>query len=252
MTPEERNLISGLFDRMRAQGSIQKDYEAESLINQQVRQNPDAAYMMVQSVLVGEQTLNAASERIQQLESRIRDLEAAAGKSQSSGGSFLGGLFGGGSRPAATSVPQTRSNAPAGGPWGQSAQPQYQQPQYQQPPMQQGYAQPAPRAGGGFMAQAMTTAAGVAGGMLAANAISNMMGGHHGGGAFGGASGNTGYSQSQMDAAQDAAQDQQMASDEDQQQDQQQDQNYAADDNDPGTSNASDDSWGGSDDSTDA
>ena len=245
MTPEERNLISGLFDRMRAQGPIDKEREADALIGTQFRQNPDAGYMLVQSVLIQEQALNAASDRVQQLEARVRDLESASrNASQSSGGSFLGGLFGGGNRAAPTSVPQTR---PANSPWGQSAG-QPMQPQYQQPPMQQGgYAQPAPaRAGGGFMAQAMTTAAGVAGGMLAANAISNMLGGHHG------HSGNSGYDQGRSDAASDDAQDRQMAQDaqQDAQQDAEQDTNYA-DNNDPGVSPASDDSWGGGSDSTD-
>lgn len=244
MTPEERNLISGLFDRMRAQGPIDKEREADALIGTQFRQNPDAGYMLVQSVLIQEQALNAASDRVQQLEARVRDLESASrNASQSSGGSFLGGLFGGGNRAAPTSVPQTR---PANSPWGQSAG-QPMQPQYQQPPMQQGgYAQPAPaRAGGGFMAQAMTTAAGVAGGMLAANAISNMLGGHHG-------HSNSGYDQGRSDAASDDAQDRQMAQDaqQDAQQDAEQDTNYA-DNNDPGVSPASDDSWGGGSDSTD-
>ena len=149
VTPDERNLITGLFDRMRAQGAVPKEYDAEQLINTQVRQIPDSAYMLVQSVLVGEQTLNATAERIQQLEARIRELESKGAAQQSSGGSFLGGLFGGGSKSASTSVPTSRSSAPANSPWGQpSGQPS--QPQYGQPPMQQGYpqqggyAQPAP------------------------------------------------------------------------------------------------------------
>ena len=183
MTPDERNMIMGLFDRMRSYGAIEKEGEAETLINAQVRQIPDSAYLLVQSVLVQEQTLSSANDRIKQLEARVRDLETAGGRAQSSsGGSFLGGLFGGG-RAAATSVPTSRGIAtPPGSPWGQSGgqpaapamqQPQYQQPQYQQP------MQAAPRAGGGFFAQAMTTAAGVAGGMMAADAIRGMMGGGH-------------------------------------------------------------------------
>lgn len=245
MTPEERNLISGLFDRMRSYGTVEKEREADQMISSMVRQNPDSPYMLVQSVLIQDQALVTANDRVQQLESRVRDLEANAEKAQqSSGGSFLGGLFGGGSRPAATSVPTTRQAPPANSPWGQP-----QPPQGQYAPQPQGYGAPqaAPaRAGGGFMAQAMTTAAGVAGGMLAANAITSMMHGHpsH--------TGASGYDQSGNDAAQDAAQDQQSA--QDAQQDQQQDTEYAADDgnNDPGTSPASDDSWGGGSDSTDA
>lgn len=32
MTPEEHQLISGLFERMRAQGPVEKDRDAEGLI----------------------------------------------------------------------------------------------------------------------------------------------------------------------------------------------------------------------------
>ncbi len=238
MTPDERNLIMGLFDRMRSYGAIEKEHEAEALINAEVRKIPDSAYMLVQSALVNEQVVASSQERIQQLEARIRDLEArGAAPQQSSGGSFLGGLFGGGSRPQPTSVPATRGAAPSG-PWGQPAgqpaQPQYQQGGYQQGmPMQQAAPQ---RAGGGFMAQAMTTAAGVAGGMLAANAISNMMGGHK---SHDQSTSNTGYDQSAADRNQDAQQDQEIA---------QQD-SYGGD-NDPGSSGASDGGgWGGGDSS---
>jgi uncharacterized protein len=172
MEHEERQLITGLFDRMRGFGTVQKDRDADQLISQNVRAMPDAPYLLVQSVLIQEQTLQQADARIQELESR----PAAA---PASGGSFLGGLFGGGSRPAVpASVPPMGRGAPAGSPWGQQAaapQPQYgQQPQYAP--------QQAPAAGGGFMKSAMATAAGVAGGMLVASSIQNMMnGGQHGG-----------------------------------------------------------------------
>lgn len=94
------------------------------------------------------------------------------------------------------------------------------------------------RAGGGFMAQAMTTAAGVAGGMLVANAIGNMMGGHK---SHDLGSQNTGFDQAAADRAQDAAQDQEIA----------QQQSYA-DDNDPGSSSAADSGGGWGGDSSDA
>lgn len=41
MTPQERQLITGLFDRMRGFGAPEKDTEAEALINQSVRALPD-------------------------------------------------------------------------------------------------------------------------------------------------------------------------------------------------------------------
>lgn len=184
MTPEERAMISGLFDRMRGVGPVAKDAEAEALIVNSIRQQPDAGYMLVQSVLVQEHALQQAGARIEELEARMQQLEAQAARpapQQSS--SFLGGLFGGGSS-APSSVPATgRQSAgfaqgqqrmapqPArpGSPWGQAAQPGMGAPMQHQP-----------AAGGGFLKSAMATAAGVAGGMLLANSISGMLGGSSG------------------------------------------------------------------------
>ena len=207
MSPEERELIGGVFERMRSVGSIEKDREAETFINSSVRQIPDSAYMLVQSVLVQEQALQRADDRIRDLEDQLNQMSAdleAARKSgaSSSGGSFLGGLFGG-SKPAPTppaaspwgsSVPSTgRQTTGFNGP-AQSSQPWANQaPQqggYNQAPIQQ--PQAASGGGGGFMKQAMVTATGVAGGMLVAGAIGNMMKGNSEGGSHH-SSGDRGY-----------------------------------------------------------
>jgi hypothetical protein len=179
MTPDERQMIQGLFDRMRQQGAVDKDRDAEALIRDAVRQNPDAAYMLVQTALVQEMVMQQSQERIQELEARVQQLEAPTARpQQQSSGSFLGGLFGGGARPAA--VPPTGpavgrqsggfGAAPMAGrpssPWGSAPGAQMQG----GAPMQQQAA-----GGGGFMKSAMATAAGVAGGMLVAGAISNML-----------------------------------------------------------------------------
>lgn len=169
MTPEERQLIQDLFDRMRSYGAPEKDREAEDLINRAVRANPDASYLLVQSVLVQEQTLQQADQRIRELEDRVRDLEEQA-QPRRSGGSFFGSSPWGRSEPArGSSVPQVGRSAPAasssfGGarPWSQPGQPA---------------PAPAPAQGGGFMRTALSAAAGVAGGMLLADGIRSMMGG---------------------------------------------------------------------------
>jgi uncharacterized protein len=180
MTPDERQMIANVFDRMRAVGRFEKDRDAEDFINQSVRQIPDSAYLLIQSVLVQEQALAGADERIRMLEGQVASLEAArAPAAPAASGGFLGGLFGG-SKPAA-SVPMTGRQSPSFGgaspsPWGSA--PAGNGGGYQQQPQGQPAYQPqaaAAPAGGGFMKQAMTTAAGVAGGMLAANAIGNMM-----------------------------------------------------------------------------
>ncbi len=79
MTPEERQMITGLFDRMRSYGTPEKDREAETLINEAVRSTPDAAYMLVQSVLVQEHALQEAGNRIKDLEEQVRSAAAARG-----------------------------------------------------------------------------------------------------------------------------------------------------------------------------
>ncbi len=75
MTPEERQMITGLFDRMRSYGTPEKDREADTLINEAVRSTPDASYMLVQSVLVQEHALQEAGNRIKDLEEQVRSLQ---------------------------------------------------------------------------------------------------------------------------------------------------------------------------------
>jgi hypothetical protein len=158
VTPEERQLISDLFDRMRSFGVPVKDREAEALINQSVRSSPDAPYILVQSALVQEQALELAHSRIQDLEENLRALEEKQGRAASGAGSFLGGIFGRARAPSPSSTSGVKSDRP---PWR---------------PDQSPAQQPAP-ASGGFLQSAMTTAAGVAGGMFAAGAIRDLFGG---------------------------------------------------------------------------
>ncbi|MBS0242818.1 MAG: DUF2076 domain-containing protein [Proteobacteria bacterium] len=266
MTPDERQLISGLFDRLRSQGATDKDREAERFIADAMRQTPDSAYLLVQSVLANEHFLQQASDRIEDLEARLRDAEdelqqRQGGEQKSSGGSFLGGIFGG-SKPqsapparAATSVPSAGSPryGEPGSPWGQQAAPRGGSPGggYAQP-QPGGYAPPpqagAP-AGGGFFRSALQTAAGVAGGMMAANALQNIFGGHsaHAAGQSSPLGGPSPYEVNsaqgelrRLDAEQDADQDQQIA---DQDQDAAQDADEASYDDDNSSSG-----WGSSDD----
>jgi uncharacterized protein len=228
MTPEERQMITGLFDRMRSYGTPQKDREAETVINDGVRSTPDAAYMLVQSVLVQEHALQEAGNRIKDLEEQVSTLRNAGQERAPESGSFLGGLFGGGrpaSQPGPSSVPVIGSRAPAPSAYDQDQQ----RPWSQSPPQQQpGFG------GGGFLRSAMATAAGVAGGMLAAGAIRDLMGGTAN--ANTPAATNASTEQARQDREQDARQD---ASDTEQaQQDQNQDALQDASDDDS--------SWGDS------
>ena len=94
-------------------GAPEKDRDAATLIDRNVRAMPDAPYMLVQSVLVQEHALQQADERIRDLEAQVRDLERGQAQT-SSGGSFLGGLFGG-SRPAPAQERRPSPSVPAMG-----------------------------------------------------------------------------------------------------------------------------------------
>ena len=141
MDRDDRRAIEGLFDRLAEaeRRSPPRDPEAEAFIGQQIAARPGAPYYLAQTVVVQQQALEAARERIAELESR-------------SGGGFLGGLFGdGGRRDAprrAQPMPDDRR-----GPWGGSG-------------------------GGGFLAGAAQTAMGVAGGVLLGNMIGGLFGGN--------------------------------------------------------------------------
>ena len=85
MTPDERTLITGLFDRLRQADSAagNKDAEALQFIQQQTAAAPSAPYLLVQTLLVQEHALTNAQTRIADLERQV----AAAGARQPRTGS---------------------------------------------------------------------------------------------------------------------------------------------------------------------
>ena len=180
MTPEEHNLISGLFDRLSQANSQGKDAEADQLIRSKVAEIPAAPYMLVQSLLVMQQAVANAQSRISALEKQLAERDPAP-STQPAGGSFLAGvasLFGGGQshgQPQRTTTPPPPPPAST-----QPAQPAQPQPYGYPPPVPQ----PAAR-GGGFLQGALTTAAGVAGGALLFQGIEGLLG--HNPGPFSGA-----------------------------------------------------------------
>ena len=178
MTPEERTLITGLFDRLRTAeaGSPNKDREAEELIRQLTAQAPGAPYLLTQTLLVQEHALTNAQARIQALERQVAQAQKPQPSTGSSGGGFLSGLFGHSATPApAAPPPQAPPPMPV----------QAQAPPY---PTTMNMA---PSAGGGFLRNALTTAAGVAGGAALFQGIENLLG--HNSGPFGGGLGGGGF-----------------------------------------------------------
>ncbi|WP_421998929.1 DUF2076 domain-containing protein [Reyranella sp.] len=155
MQAQERELITGLFGRLQPFDAQPRDPEADALIRDLAARQPSTAYLLVQTVLVQEQALKAAQERIAELEAK-----AAA---PAPGGGFL-------------------SSAPKIGPWGSAPSAAAPAPAAAPQPFPttrsplQAAVSGGP-AGGGFLRSAMATAAGVAGGALLFEGIRGLMGG---------------------------------------------------------------------------
>ncbi|WP_435947343.1 DUF2076 domain-containing protein [Dryocola sp. BD586] len=165
MQSEEQRLIDGLFERLKRaeENSSPRDDAADQLIQQHLAKLPGAAYYMAQTILIQEAAMKQLNSRIQELEGQVAQLQHASRQQQSSGG-FLAGLFGAGSSRVADPIPgaQQYQSVPPGS--------------YSAPQATPGYAAPAPR-GGGFIAGALQTAAGVAGGVIMADMLTSMF--HH-------------------------------------------------------------------------
>src|SRR5256885_17038363 len=71
MTPEERNLITELFDRLATLEDAARDPEAERAIKEGLRQAPNAAYALVQTTPGQGQALKRADARIRGLEAQL-------------------------------------------------------------------------------------------------------------------------------------------------------------------------------------
>src|SRR5215475_13821257 len=173
MTPQERQLIDDLFDRLAKVESAPRDAEAVSAIMQGLRNAPNAIYPLVHTVLLQDEALRRAAERIQQL-------EQGQAQDQGQSGGFLDSmrdkLFGQ-SNQQRGSVPNVPPPVPESRPvWnsgqvlqqsqgqGRYGQGGYGGPGYGQGPM--GGPQSAFGGGGSFLGTAAATAAGVVGGSL--------------------------------------------------------------------------------------
>src|SRR5436190_12061518 len=116
MTPQERQLIEELFDRLARLEGQPRDPDAERAIADGLAHAPHAIYPLVQTVLVQDETLKMAEERIRELGG---DIEAPQQRG------FLDNvrdaLLGPDPQRRRGSVPEVRPNV-----WGAGAQPQQQ------------------------------------------------------------------------------------------------------------------------------
>lgn len=142
MDTNDRLAIEDLFARLAEAGQRlpERDPDAEALIRTEIGRNPAAPYYMAQTIVVQQQALENAQNRIADLEAR------------GNSGGFLGGLFGGGDIGRTQRDPR-RDRAYA------DRQPQ----------------QPWGNGGGGFLAGAAQTAVGVAGGVLLGNMLAGAL-----------------------------------------------------------------------------
>jgi uncharacterized protein len=209
MTPQEQELIKGLFDRLSQLESQPRDPEAERLIAQGLAGAPHAVYALVQTVLVQDEVLKRANARIEELQVRT----SAPAEPEQRPASFLDSMREAlGGRAPHGSVPSVVAG---------STQPQGQQPQpgYPRQMPLSGYpGAPGFGSGGSFLGTAASAAAGVIGGSLLLDGIRSMFGDH-----LGGARASPfarGDDQSAADREQDRQQD---LADDDREQDRQQD-----------------------------
>ena len=70
MTPQERQLMAELFDRLASLENSPRDPDAEAMIREGFRRAPNAAYALVQTVLLQDEALKAANAHIQEYEQR--------------------------------------------------------------------------------------------------------------------------------------------------------------------------------------
>lgn len=175
MTPQERQLIDDLFDRLARLEPSPRDAGAEAAIADGLRRAPHAMYALVQTVLVQDEALKRANARIQELEGGEPEPQPAGGFLDSMRDALFGGQRG--------SVPSVRpgDGAPRGGPTWNSGQVLGQA-----EPRQGGFGggfgggpSAAGNGGGSFLGTAAATAAGVIGGAMLMNGIRGLMGGGH-------------------------------------------------------------------------
>ena len=182
MTPQERKLVEDLFDKLATLETQPREPDAVQTIMAGLRKAPNAPYALVQTVLLQDEALRNAAERIRELE------EGQVEEPQQGGGGFLDtmrdSIFGGGNR-GRGSVPPVGGNRPMGappgygggnpgaGPAGYPGAGAGAPPQAGMPPQQQG--------GGSFLGTAAAAAVGTIGGAMLMNSLGGMFGGKQSG-----------------------------------------------------------------------
>jgi uncharacterized protein len=159
MTSQEQQLITELLARLKQTPAPAKDADADQLIRKGLMENPEAPYLLVQTVLIQDMVLSQAQHRVAELEDQLSKAKAASSAQRSA--SFLGGALS--ATPPPATAPERNQNAASPASIG-------------------GAAAPAMMSSGssGFLRAAAATALGVAGGQLLFQGIESMFGQHAG------------------------------------------------------------------------
>jgi len=193
MTPQERQLVDDLFDRLARLETSPREPDADAAIAQGLRRAPNAVYALVQTVLVQDEALKRADARIQELEGDAEPQQPPGGFLDSMRDTILGPGQGRGSVPSVrpgdgaqrgpvwnSGQALEQADARMGGDPRMNADPRMSDPRSGNPGGGL-FGGGNPGAGGGsFLGTAAATAAGVIGGSMLMNSIRGMMGGGSG------------------------------------------------------------------------
>ena len=191
MTSQEEQMLNSLVERVNSTQLTEKDTEAETLLARGFANNPDAVYMLAQTVLVQNIGLEQARAQLTQAQEQVRQLQEQAQQKPAHSTSFLGSLLG-------HRDPQPPPPVPVQQQGYQQVYTPQSQPEYQTPYNPAAPPYQAPYPGGGYQGQpyggpqyvaappsqpsflrgAAQTAAGVAAGALAFEGVESLL---HGG-----------------------------------------------------------------------
>ena len=163
MTPQEQEMIGDLIDRVQKTQLAEKDMDAEQMLQQGLGRNPDALYILAQTVLVQKYALEQAQAQLTQAKAQIEQMQQHPEPKHAT--SFLGSLLGRNDAPAPPPPPPPQ----------QGYQPVPAYPQYAPVAVPPQYGSPMGMGGGGFLQGALQTAAGVAAGALAFQGVESLM-----------------------------------------------------------------------------
>jgi hypothetical protein len=180
MTPQERQLVADLFDRLAALENAPRDPDAERAIAEGLARAPHGTYALVQTAIVQDEALKRANARIAELEGQDAEPPRQGGFLDNMRAALMGRDEQRGSVPSVRPAAASTSGASA---WAGGA------------PAPAGYGQPMMAqpigSGGSFLGTAAASAAGVIGGAMLLDGIRSMFGHSNVAGAYapGGASG---------------------------------------------------------------